>query len=366
MKIIFILEQFTPTEANKHLLDDVLFLRQQGFDAKVVTLSPEVDGETLYDEALFSKQNFSRISVRYVWDVRGWQKLVSFLSQEKPDLVILGGGKAKTIGTIAAHFSHAPAIFVFAHDEESIRLSQSFFDSISFSLSDIFIVASDTAKEKLFARGLHPSKVAVISDGIPFEWYGKRSERNIRQELGIPADGFLFLFVGDLVPEKGADILLRAFAKVLDGRLLIVGDGHERRELEALSINLGLSGRVYFLSSYPNIPELLMEAGAIIFPSKKDEPASLFVPALLSGVPVIVSDISGALEIIRNGENGIIVRKQDSNELAAAMKLVMFDPSVRETLQKNAKKGLEKFSLSAHCAKILSMVRPPKKKETKQ
>jgi glycosyltransferase involved in cell wall biosynthesis len=141
-----------------------------------------------------------------------------------------------------------------------------------------------------------------------------------------------------------------------------VGNGPEKKTLELLAENLGLQERVIFLSSYVDMPGLLAEAGAIIFPSKEKELDSAFVPGLLSGLPVITSDIPGVEEMIRNEENGLMVRKQDSDELAAAMKLIASDPELRASLQKNSRKGIERFSVSAHCAKILSLVQQPVKK----
>jgi glycosyltransferase involved in cell wall biosynthesis len=97
-----------------------------------------------------------------------------------------------------------------------------------------------------------------------------------------------------------------------------------------------------------------MEAGALIVPSKKEEFASSLVMGLLSGLPIIASDFPGVEEMIRNGENGMIVRKQDSDVLAEAMKTIAIDAELRALFQKNAGTGMEKFSVANHCAKLLS------------
>jgi len=362
MKIIIIVDQLTRTDANTHLLDDMFFLRQQGIDVKIATLLPELPENTLYSEILFSKATFSYIPIGHLWDPREWKGIRSYLSQEAPDLVIISGRKAKMVGTIPSRLSHVPRIFVFAHDAENIRLSRSSFDDLFYRFSDIIIVASEPAKEELLSSGAPSEKIVIIPDGVSLDAYGKHSEHDIRKELGVSETEFIFIFTGDLFPERGADVLLRAFAKVPDGRLVIVGNGPEKKTLELLAENLGLQERVIFLSSYVDMPGLLAEAGAIIFPSKEKELDSAFVPGLLSGLPVITSDIPGVEEMIRNEENGLMVRKQDSDELAAAMKLIASDPELRASLQKNSRKGIERFSVSAHCAKILSLVQQPVKK----
>ena len=359
MKIIILLSQFTPTDVNKHLLDDVLFLRKQGIDARILTLFPEVPEKTLYRESLFAKENFSCVSFGRKWDPREWKKLIARLSEEHPDLIIVGG-KPKMLGILCARLSHVPNLFVFAYDEETIRSSRSFFGGIFDYLANFFIVASDVTKEQILSQWLSPSKVAVIPAGIPFDDYGKPPERNIFSQFGFGDNEFIFLFTGDLVPEKGADVLLRAFSKVPEGKLVIVGDGAEKEGLQSLSDNLNLKERVLFLNEDGNIPELLMRAGAVVFPSKKEEPLSVFVPALISGVPVISSDFLGIEEMIRNGENGIIVRKQDSDDLAKAMNALVLNPKMFAAHQKDVKKELENFSVSSQCAKLLSLVKTNK------
>ncbi|MFA5830717.1 MAG: glycosyltransferase family 4 protein [Candidatus Paceibacterota bacterium] len=360
MKIIILLEQFVRSGANKPLLDDVLFLRQQNVDARIVTFFPEIPGDTFYDDSSFSKESFSCLRFGHWWDPREWKKLKLFLSQEKPDLVIAGDGTAKTIGLLTARFSHVPKIFAFAHDEENIRLSESFFDRFFYLLPDKIIVAFQSAKEKLLARGAMQKKIVILTDGFIPEAYGKRYARDIRKDLGIGESEFIFICVGELTIDKGTDVLLRAFAKIPDGRLLIVGDGAEKNSLESLSNNLGLQERVIFLPQREDIPSLLMEAGAMIVPSKKEEFASSLVMGLLSGLPIITSDFPGAEEMIRNGENGIIVRKQDSDVLAEAMKTIAVDAELRASLQKNTGKGMEKFSIANHCAKLLSLMEEKK------
>ncbi|MCX6735914.1 MAG: glycosyltransferase family 4 protein [Candidatus Parcubacteria bacterium] len=361
MKIIILLNQFEPTDTNKHLLDDVLFLRQQNIDARILTLSHEVPGKTLYSESLFTKENFSCVSFGRKWDPREWKKLIARLSYEEPDLIIVGEEKIKILGIISARLSHVQNLFIFSYDQKMIQSSRSFFGGIFDYLANLFIVASDSVKEEILSQWLSSSHVAVIPAGIPFDDYGKPPALRIRSEFGFGENEFIFLFVGDLLPEKGADVLLRAFSKVPEGKLLIIGDGVEKRNLESLSESLGLKEKVLFMKTYSDVPGLLMQAGAIVFPSKKEEPPSVFVPALISGLPVIVSDFPGAEELIRNGENGLIVRKQDSEDLAEAMKTLLLNPKIFAEYQKDMKKELEKFSVSSHCAKILSFIKTTKK-----
>ncbi len=361
MKILIILNQLTDNNANKTLLDDVLFLRKKDINVQVVTLFPEIPDKTLYQESMFSKATFFCLALGHLWNPKEWKKVIAHIFQEKPDLVITGEGKAKIIGTLAARFSRVPKIFIFSHDEETIRSAQSFFGEIFYSFAHVVVVASDSAKEKLLSLyAASPSKIVVIPDGIS-DKYGKPSDRDIRKSLGIKTTEFIFVFLGELLPEKGVDVLLRAFSKVSEGRLVIIGDGTEKKSMEILSRDLGLGEKVLFLTSYFDVPGLLMDAGVMVFPSKSKESFSSFLPAFFSGLPVISSYFPGVEEIVQNGVNGIIVHKQDSEALAEAMRRIVSQPELRASLQKNIGKGLERFSISAHCAKLLSLAEPKKK-----
>jgi glycosyltransferase involved in cell wall biosynthesis len=355
MKIIFLLDVFANTEVNRFLLEEVLFLRKQDIDARVVTLLREDDSDTLYSESLFSKETFTCVPFVW-WKGKDWKKLKTLIEKESPALVITSGKKADIVGNLVARHVRVPKIFVFAHDVNEIEKRNKTADNILASRTDFFIVSSEEAKKMLVAEGVFEGKIAVLRDGISFENYGVASLHDVRYGLDIPKEEFVFVFLGDLTAERGVDVLLRAFAKVPRGFLLIVGDGSEKKSLEGLSQSLGLKARVKFIQNYFDIPGILVSSNAMVFPSKKEAFAVPVVLGLSSGLPVIAADFDGVSEIIENGENGLVVRKQDSEELAKAMNTFLNDTELYVKLKGNTKKNLTKFSLSAHAAKLLALV----------
>ena len=136
----------------------------------------------------------------------------------------------------------------------------------------------------------------------------------------------VFVFAGRLVPEKGCDVLLRAFALVLqdnpDARLIVVGDGPENRRLHALADHLGISRSVEFKGAVSN-PEAVLamrDAWAVCVPSIWEEPFGLVaVEAQMNGVPVIASRCGGLAEIVTPDSGGALVAPGDHKSLAAAM-----------------------------------------------
>ena len=126
-----------------------------------------------------------------------------------------------------------------------------------------------------------------------------------------------------LSPEKGIDVLLRAFAMIHrdlpDARLVIAGDGPQRAALEALSGNLGLGSAVEWTGHLPHEQtiERVREAWVVCVPSRWDEPFGLIAAETqMNGVAVVASSCGGLLEIIRDGQTGLLVPPGDATLLA--------------------------------------------------
>lgn len=140
----------------------------------------------------------------------------------------------------------------------------------------------------------------------------------------------VLLYVGRLVPEKGPDVLLRAFAVAAEAhpraRLRLAGDGPLRRELVRLAGELGIAGSVELLGRLPfaEVEAELAQAWALVAPSRWAEPFGLAaVEAVTRGVPVVASAAGGHAETLEAGSTALLVRNGDVAELAAALDAVL-------------------------------------------
>jgi glycosyltransferase involved in cell wall biosynthesis len=149
-----------------------------------------------------------------------------------------------------------------------------------------------------------------------------RSFGGRRTEGGGQGDAII-LFVGRLVPLKGVDLLLRAFAAISTNgvRLQVIGDGQEEERLHLLSDTLGIGNRVEWLGRKDSneIPALMAMADVVVLPSHKDGWGAVVNEALMAGTPVICSTACGAAELIRQPWLGTIFAAGNVNELAAAL-----------------------------------------------
>ena len=151
-----------------------------------------------------------------------------------------------------------------------------------------------------------------------------RSPSRPRSTAGDAPRTRCFVYLGRLSPEKGVRLLLRAFGRLREtvpaARLRIVGDGPERRALEALS-----AGGVTFTGRVPatEVDGMLADAWALVAPSIWAEPFGLVAAeAIVRGVPVIASQTGGFAETVEPGVSGLLFPNGDEDALASCLERV--------------------------------------------
>lgn len=177
------------------------------------------------------------------------------------------------------------------------------------------------------------------------------------------------IFIGQLVPFKGVDFLLRAVELVPEMRLDIVGTGPELNRLRTLATALAIQDRVKFWGEYPDedLPRRMADADFLVLPSVTiDEMFGMvLLEAMAAGRPVITTNVpSGVREVNTHMETGLEVPMRDPVQLAGAMRTLAEDPELRERLGANGRRRVkERFTIDrmteAHI-ELYERVRGPK------
>jgi glycosyltransferase involved in cell wall biosynthesis len=179
--------------------------------------------------------------------------------------------------------------------------------------------------------GLDPERVSVLPNPAP-EVPPLEPREELRAGLGL--DGAVLAFAGRLGPQKSLDVALEALAAVPGVTLAIAGDGPDRGALERRARELGLDGRARFLGSVPRegVLRLFRAADASLLASSWENFPHTVVEALAVGCPVIATSVGGVPEVVRDGENGLLVAPGDAAALAAAINRYFGDEALRERL----------------------------------
>ena len=158
----------------------------------------------------------------------------------------------------------------------------------------------------------------------------------LRAELEI--GGPMLAFAGRLGPQKALGVALDAIAKVPDVTLAIAGDGPDRPALERRARDLGVDGRALFLGSRSrgDVLRLFRAADASLLSSSWENLPHTVLEALAVGSPVISTAVGGVPEIVRDGENGLLVPPGDPGALAHAIRRFFDDDELRRRLAEAA------------------------------
>lgn len=184
--------------------------------------------------------------------------------------------------------------------------------------------------------GLGPDRIVVLSNPAP-------PPREVEPERLEPDT---FVFVGRLTQQKALGVAIDAIVQVPRARLVIVGDGPERAELERAAAASGAADRIRFLGLRSRDEALRIVAGAAaaLLSSDWENLPHAAVEALSVGVPVVATAVGGVPEVVHDGENGLLVPAGRPDELAAAVRRVLDEPELRARLAAAAKPSVEAIS----------------------
>lgn len=188
----------------------------------------------------------------------------------------------------------------------------------------------------LAARGVAADKLTVVHNGIPDFEAAPGGRERIRAEWGFEPGHVLIGVASRLDPVKGLEHLVRAFADIAGtepaARLVLMGDGTVRADLEAQAGALGVRERVLFAGMRADVPDCLAALDVFALPSLAEYHSIGLLEAMRAGLPIVATDVGGNTESVRDGREGLIVAPADAAGLAAALGRMLAEPSLRERL----------------------------------
>lgn len=218
--------------------------------------------------------------------------------------------------------------------------------------ADRIFVVSTVIRDDLLARGFAPERVVVNPNGVDPERFNRGGGEAVRRALGVDAETRLLGFVGSFGPWHGAPILAAAFARLAaersDVRLLLVGDGPEKKEVRQILEAAGACPRVIDVGrvSAGAVPAYLDACDVLVAPTCLipggqrffGSPTKLF-EYMAAGRAIVASAVEQIADVLRDGESALLVPPSDPAALAHAMLRLADDAELRSRLGAEARRG---------------------------
>lgn len=286
--------------------------------------------------------------IRPAADLAAYHSLRSRLRELRPDVVHTHSSKAGILGRAAAWKERVPAIVHTIHGlpfgpSESPLKNHLYLRLERWAAHRCHAIVSvcQAMTDQALAAGVgHPDLFLTIYSGMDVDAFlhPPRDRDEVRRELGLQPTDVAFATVARLFERKGHQDLLAILPQLKASaphlRLVWIGSGILRDQLEAQASSLGVRDRIHFTGLVPTtrIPELLNACDVIVHPSYREGLARVLPQALIVGRPVISYDVDGAREVCISNQTGFLVPFRNLDALQSAMVQLAQDPELRRRL----------------------------------
>ena len=215
---------------------------------------------------------------------------------------------------------------------------------------DLFIAVSEATKKELIKNAdINLKKIDVLYNFSDLDPSNARKcdKQEEREKIGLRRDDFVIGFVGRLSKVKACEYLIKSipYITIPNFKVLIAGDGAERKKLEKIAENLNIKGKTIFLGYVEEISNFYGIIDVLVVPSKFESFGISVIEAQACGVPVIVSNVGALNELIKNEENGLLFEFANEKDLAEKIELMEKDKDLKKRLIKNGLYSVKKYSL---------------------
>lgn len=280
------------------------------------------------------------LGVRHRADVRVLWRLVRSLRRFHPVILQTWLYHANIAGRVAARMAGVPHVVSGIRVAERRSQFRLRIDRWTDFLVDRHLCVSQSVANFSRDVGRLPArKLIAIPNGVDYDRFATATPTDLAH-VGIPAESRVLLFVGRLDPQKNPDLLLQAFAELSasfpDLHLVFVGAGPLDTELREQTKSLGLQGRVSFLGSRADIPDLMQRSTALVLPSRWEGMPNVILEAQAAGLPVIASAVDGVNELIELRKTGLLFPSEDLQACRSAIETLLQNETLATQISQTA------------------------------
>lgn len=281
-------------------------------------------------------------------DVRFGTELFKVASCLKPDIIHAHSRRGADIWAgIVAKILGIKAVVTRRVDNPE----NAFAARLKYGMYQRVITISEGIRKVVLKTGIEPGKVVCVRSAIDPKRYRFSCDKNwFNQTFGLDEKAIPIGTIAQLIERKGHKTLLEAAPDVLkafpDVRFIFFGKGGFKSELEQLVSQLGLEGKVIFAGFRDDLERILPCLFMVVHPALIEGLGVSLIEASLAGVPVIATNAGGMPEIVRHGQNGMIVEPGSAKELVETIKMLLSDPKMaKEMGEMGIKLVLDEFNV---------------------
>ncbi len=209
--------------------------------------------------------------------------------------------------------------------------------------ADVVCVISDALRDEMVSRGIDESRIVIVPNGVDVDRFSPGpAPEHLLKKLGL-TDKTVRGYIGSFFRYEGLDLLARAFSGLVrefsDLRLLLVGDGELRAELESILTETGVREKATFTGKvkHTEIEDYYKVCDLMVLPRRDTRETRLVTPLkpmeiMAMEKALILSDIGGHREIVQNEQNGLFFRAEDVEDLSAKCRLLLANHQFRKDL----------------------------------
>lgn len=273
----------------------------------------------------------------------------SFFGKKKVQIIVPNLGRELRVAGLAARFGGVRAVVPRrgeAYSNQELKENKYYYAKVA---KKIFAESKVTRNALIdLAPWIQRQKIQLIYNGVrvedydfPYERHDKR--RAIRSELGVPRGAFLLGTLGTLTKAKGNHLAIEALAALAKDfsnvRLLIAGDGPERKALEEQGEAAGVRDRVHFSGFRRDVPEILCALDTYLLLAASNGLGYGILEAMAAGLPVVAFQAKATSELVLDKHTGLLVVPDDAEALKSSIERLIRSPDQRQVM---GEKGLER------------------------
>lgn len=300
-----------------------------------------------------------------VKDIVAFFRLWQLFRRERPDIVHTHSSKAGILARWAAKFAHVPFIFHTVHgfsfndfQRPVVRNTYQWLERVTARVTDKLVMVSYANAEKgeevgIFKRG----DWILCRAGIDLEEFMEERPRRLKlKEWGIPDNRVVVGMVSNFKPQKSpvdfVDVAARVLKQTDSVHFVMAGDGELRAEVEARIRQYGIGGNFTLLGWQRDMPETYRNLDVVVLTSLWEGLPCVFAEAMASELPVVATNVDGALEAIVDSETGFLHEPHDVDAMAKSVLELVNDEKLRRTMGKRGKNRVMEFDIGTSVAAL--------------